>query len=75
MRRQEIDATSHFWTMPGEFVKNAHGHGVYLNELARKLLATVPRDDGSVWVFPTSFMGDYTHVGRHLREGLKRKGF
>ena len=28
MRWQDIDPKSHFWTIPGEFVKNAHGHRV-----------------------------------------------
>ena len=38
MRWQDIDARSHFWTIPAEFVKNAHGHRAYLNETARKTL-------------------------------------
>src|SRR5262249_47280672 len=71
MRWQEIDAKSHFWMIPSEFVKNAHGHRVYLNELARKLLATVPRDEKSIWVFPKSFMGDYKHVGRRLAQSTR----
>jgi integrase len=52
MRWRDIDARAHFWTIPAEFVKNAHGHRAYLNETARKLLKGVPRDDRSVWVFP-----------------------
>ena len=71
MRWQDVDAKSHFWTIPGEFVKNAHGHRVYLNELARKLLATVPREDELAWVFPKSFMGDYKHVGRRLAQNTR----
>ena len=38
MRWQDIDPKSHFWTIPAAFVKNAHGHRVYLNETARELL-------------------------------------
>jgi integrase len=72
MRWQDIDSKSHFWTIPAEFVKNAQGHRVYLNEAARKVLDEVPRDDDAVWVFPKSRMGDYKHVGRprseHARE-------
>jgi len=68
MRWQDIDAKSHFWTIPAEFVKNAHGHRVHLNATARKLLASVPRADGAVWVFPKSTMGDYKHVGRRLAQ-------
>ena len=68
MRWQDIDAKSHFWSIPGAFVKNAHGHRVYLNDLARKTINTVPRSDTSVWVFPQSLMGDYKHVGRRLAQ-------
>jgi integrase len=68
MRWQDIDATSHFWSIPGEFVTNAHGHRVYLSNLARKILETVPRSEKSVWVFPQSLMGDHKHVGRRLAQ-------
>lgn len=54
MRWQDIDAKSHFWTIPGEFVKNAQGHPVYLNDLARKVLATVPHEKEGIWVFPNA---------------------
>jgi integrase len=43
MRSQDIDDKSHFWSIPAEFVNNAHGHRVYLNTLALKVLETVPR--------------------------------
>jgi integrase len=52
-------------------VKNAHGHRVYLNETARKVLDDVPRDDDAVWVFPKSRMGDYKHVGRRLAQSTR----
>jgi integrase len=68
MRWHDIDARSHFWTIPAEFVKNAHGHRAYLNETARKILEDVPRDDRAVWVFPKPVMGDYKHVGRRLAQ-------
>ena len=68
MRWQDIDGKSNVWSIPAEYVKNAHGHRVYLNELARKVLATVPRDETRPWVFPKSFMGDYKHVGRRLAQ-------
>jgi len=71
MRWQDIDKKSHFWSIPAEYVKNAHGHRVYLNELARRVLATVPHDDKSLWVFPKSFMGDYKHVGRRLAQSTR----
>ncbi len=71
MRWQDIDPKSHFWTIPAEFVKNAHGHRVYLNETARKVLEDVPRDDDAVWVFPKSRMGDYKHVGRRLAQSTR----
>jgi integrase len=68
MRWRDIDPKSHFWTIPGEFVKNAHGHRVYLNETAREVLKAVPRAERAVWVFPKSYMGDYKHVGRRLAQ-------
>jgi integrase len=68
MRWQDLDAKSHFWTIPAEFVKNAHGHRVYLNATARRLVTAVPRAEKAVWVFPKSFMGDYKHVGRRLAQ-------
>lgn len=68
MQWQDIDAKSHFWSIPAEFVKNAHGHRVYLNDLARKILERVPRSEKSVWVFPKSLMGDHMHVGRRLAQ-------
>ena len=74
MRWQDIDPKSHFWTIPGEFVKNAHGHRVFLNETARKILAGVPKrkkPKKAVWVFPKSLMGDYKHVGRRLAQSTR----
>ena len=71
MRWQDVDEQSHFWSIPAEYVKNAQGHRVHLNELARKLLKRVPRDEKSVWVFPRSFMGDYKHVGRRLAQSTR----
>jgi integrase len=74
MRWQDIDPKSHFWTVPGEFVKNAHGHRVFLNETARKILAGVPNPKElkkAVWVFPKSLMGDFKHVGRRLAQSTR----
>jgi len=71
MRWRDIDLKSHFWTIPSEFVKNAHGHRVFLNKTARNLLADVPRDDRAVWAFPKSLMGDYKHVGRRLAQSTR----
>ena len=71
MRWQDIDEKSHFWSIPSEYVKNALGHRVYLNELARNILKTVPHDEKSIWVFPKSYMGDYKHVGRRLAQSTR----
>jgi integrase len=71
MRWQDIDPKAHFWTIPAEFVKNAHGHRVFLNKTARTLLADVPRADRALWVFPKSFMGDYKHVARRLAQSTR----
>jgi integrase len=71
MRWRDIDEKSHLWSIPAEYVKNAQGHRVYLNALARKMISPVPRDDKSVWVFPKSFMGDFKHVGRRLAQSTR----
>ena len=71
MRWQDIDPKSHFWTIPGEFVKNAHGHRVSLNETARKILAGVPKPKKAVWAFSKSFMGDFKHVVRRLAQSTR----
>jgi integrase len=56
MRRRDI-ASDGWWTIPGTFTKNALPHPIYLSELARELLASLPQSaaDGPydpVWVFP-----------------------
>jgi integrase len=71
MRWADIDPKSHFWTIPGEFVKNAHGHRVYLSAIARTLLKDVPRREKATWVFPKTLMGDYKHVGRRLAQATR----
>ena len=71
MRWRDIDPKSHFWTIPAEFVKNAHGHRVFLSETARDLLKEVPRAEAAVWVFPKTLMGDYKHVGRRLAQSTR----
>jgi integrase len=71
MRWRDLDAKSHFWTIPAEFVKNAHGHRVYLGARARALLKDVPHPEGAIWVFPKSQMGDYKHVGRRLAQSTR----
>lgn len=78
MRWKDINDSSEFWTIPKEFVKNDSGHRVYLNEMAREILAVVSKeqerreqtekDKGAVWVFPESEMGDYKHVARRLAQ-------
>jgi integrase len=71
MRWRDIDSKSHFWTIPAEFVKNAHGHRVYLSATARALLKGVPHPEDAIWVFPKSRMGDHKHVGRRLAQSTR----
>jgi integrase len=71
MRWQDIDPKSHFWTIPGAFVKNGREHRVFLNATARKILKGVPRHDNIPWVFPKSFLGDHKHVGRRLAQSTR----
>lgn len=63
MRWRDVDSKSHFWTIPAEFVKNAHGHRVYLNATARAFLKSVPPLQDAIWVFAKSQMGDYMQIG------------
>ena len=60
------DLADDWWNIPPEFVKNDHGHRVYLNKLARDIVNNLHHSEDSVWVFPLSLMGDYKHVGRRL---------
>jgi len=71
MRWRDIDEVAEWWTIPGAFVKNAHGHRVFLNDGAREILEAVPRNKQAVWVFPLSLMGDYRHVARRLAQGTR----
>jgi len=68
MRWRDLDDAREWWTIPAEFVKNAQGHRVYLNDQARKILAGFNRTEESVWVFPRSLMGDFKHVARRLAQ-------
>jgi integrase len=71
MRWQDVDPKSHFWTIPGAFVKNKREHRVFLSTNARKVLSSVPRHEKIPWVFPKSFLGDYKHVGRRLAQSTR----
>jgi integrase len=68
MRWRDVDQSTNWWTIPAEFVKNGHGHRVFLGPLARQILYSIPRHDDSVWVFPLSLMGDHKHVARRLAQ-------
>jgi integrase len=67
LRWQDIDESGEWWTIPGEFAKNAQGHRVYLNDQARKIIGGIKRQEGP-WVFPEELMGDYKHVARRLAQ-------
>ncbi len=73
LRWKDIDEKSRFWTIPKEFVKNAIGHRVYLNDVAWGILTGLSRKPGIAWcrVFPLSDMGDYKHVTRRLAQPLR----
>jgi len=51
MRWQDLQKHKQWWLIPGAFTKNGFDHMVYLNPMARKLIATLPKID-PVWVFP-----------------------
>ena len=54
MRWSEISADGTTWVIPAERAKNGRAHVVHLAPAARDILATLPRFDGSDWVFTTT---------------------
>ena len=74
MRWQDIDSKSHFWPIPGAFVKNAHGPSCVLERDRAKILQTVPGSDNAVRVFPKSFMGGRRARARTSSRSRRRAG-
>ena len=66
LRMRWRDLVDEWWNIPADFVKNKKGHRVYLNRIAREVLAGMSPTEGSDWMFPESLMGDYKHVSRRL---------
>ena len=66
LRMRWQDRVGEWWTIQADFVKNQQGHRVYLNPLAREILAGIIPMEGCEWVFPESLMGDFKHVSRRL---------
>ena len=66
LRMRWQDRIGEWWTVPADFVKNRQGHRVYLNPIAREILAGIIPTEGYEWVFPESLMGDFKHVSRRL---------
>ncbi|MEY3730943.1 MAG: hypothetical protein RLZZ57_1699 [Pseudomonadota bacterium] len=54
MRWSEISADGTTWVIPAGRAKNGRAHVVHLAPAARDILATLPRVDGSDWVFTTT---------------------
>jgi integrase len=79
MRWQDINPETHCWTIPNAVAKNGQDHPIYLSELSRELLATIPRNehaDHGGFVFPAGdangakidLMGDYKKVARRIAQ-------
>ena len=54
MEWREVDLEKRLWTIPGERTKNGKEHRVYLSDAALAILKSMPRIDGSKFVFSTS---------------------
>jgi integrase len=54
MRWSEISTDGSTWVIPAERAKNGRAHVVHLAPAARDIIATLPRFDGSDWVFTTT---------------------
>lgn len=54
MRWSEISADGATWTLPSDRAKNGKAHIVHLSEPAQDILKTIPRFDGSEFVFTST---------------------
>lgn len=54
MRWSELSPDLRMWTIPGPRIKNGKPHDVHLSELAREVLAAIPRIDGQDYIFSTT---------------------
>jgi integrase len=54
MQWPDIDLTTGWWTIPAERAKNGLAHRVPLSPQALTVLRNVSREDGVLWVFPTT---------------------
>ena len=54
MEWSEIDLDKNIWTIPGKRAKNGKPHIVHLSRLAAEIIASLPRINGSKYVFTTS---------------------
>jgi integrase len=68
----EIDLAGRLWTIPAERMKAAKEHRVPLSDAAIKLLNSVPRVDGSAFIFPAPQGGALSDMA--LTAVLKRMG-
>ncbi len=76
MRWEDVDQSSAWWTIPGEYSKNGKAHRVPLSPQALDVLNAVEhRDDGSPWVFPSpNGKGPITVIWKAARRVRARSG-
>lgn len=64
MRDEDINPDTHVWLIRDP--KNGCDHPIFLNELARELIATVPREIDPEWLFPC---GDKVKQNGEIEKG------
>lgn len=73
MRWSELDLENKIWDLPPNRTKNGHRHLVPLPDLAVEILQSIPRKEGSDYVFPTrgkSHIQDYDEIQLALNKGM-----
>ena len=77
MRWSEISADGTTWTIPAERAKNGRAHIVHLAPAARSIISSLPRIDGSDWVFSTtgrSSVSGFSKAKERLQAFIKGAG-
>ena len=57
MRREDVDRTAAWWTIPGEWTKNGLAHRVPLSPQALAILDELMDDGDEEWIFPSPRKG------------------
>jgi integrase len=77
MRWSEISGDGATWTLPSERAKNGKAHIVHLSEPAQDILKTIPRFDGSDFVFTSTGkvpVSGFSFFKRNLEKAMTSTG-